>query len=482
MIGSFLTLGLSCARSKEHLTHGKTPASRIPLKIESIREIFGSYREGNFQNRSWPDAFLAMHQKLSREYPFTEWKSIDWNTLYERFYPQIEAAENTQDERAYYMALRGYVHSIPDRYVSITTKDEYRESSIGGGFGFSILPLEDGRLIVARIDRDSFAELAGIQWGAEILEWNGMSPSEALAQAPLIWSKHPPATKEYELFERCALLTRAPVDTEVSVMFRNPDAESIWVTRLKARRDMYKSLEDLTRQDRPSSDFEAPLETKLLKENIGYIKIYCHAATIAMPFPARAFQRALNRFLQAKVNGLILDLRGNAGGLDDLATTYAGHFTKDKIFFRKRIFFDHSQGEFVEQPDTNEFINPRSPYFGGPVVVLIHRNTRDNAQALAATLQGFPNIVTMGVTGTEGSWACTGGEITMPLGHIISYPIGKLVEESGKVLITAGGDKESRVEPDIRIPLTREGYNAFFNQGRDIVLEHAIEKILNWTN
>ena len=470
-------LAAGCARSTLPLTRITMPLPSVPLEMDSIREIFGSYREGNFQNRAWPDAFQAMHQKLSREYPFTEWKAVDWDALYDRYYPLVEAAEAEQDGEAYYLALRGYLHAIPDGYLRVTTPAQYREAAIGGGYGFSVLPLDDGRIIVARVEPDSFAALAGIQWGTEIIEWNGRPVAEALDQAPLLWSDTPAATDEYRLFEQCALLTRAPVGAEASIMFRNPGSDSLWVTRLEARRDQFATLEDLTRHDRDFSEFESPLEIKLLEDNIGYIKIYCHAATMAMPFPARAFRRAIERFVQADVDGVVLDLRGNTGGMDDLAVTFAGHFTESPIFFRDVVAFDLAKGGFAFKEDARLVIEPRTPYFGGPVMVLVHRSTRDSGQALADSLHALENVVTLGVAGTEGSWAHLGGDITMPGGYAISYPVGRMLDEAGEIRVTAGADMVGRVQPEIRIPLTLEAYDAFFNENRDVVLDRAIEEI-----
>jgi carboxyl-terminal processing protease len=35
----------------------------------------------DFSALSWTLAFSSLHAKFSREYAFTEWKSIDWNAL-----------------------------------------------------------------------------------------------------------------------------------------------------------------------------------------------------------------------------------------------------------------------------------------------------------------------------------------------------------------------------------------------------------------
>ncbi len=470
-------VGAGCAHTKFSFREEKASRPKAGLSMDAVREIFGSYSEGNFQNRAWMDAFLAMHRKLSREYPFSEWKAVDWDTLHDTCAPLVERAELEQDEEAYYLALRAYLYSIPDGSLYITTTNTLREAAIGGGYGFSLLPLDDGRIVVVRVEPGFFADMAGIKWGAEIIEWDGIPVAEALEKTPLLWADAPPATQECRLLKQCALLTRAPVGTKVSVMFRNPDSASLWVTRLESRHDYYNTLKELTWQDEPFSEFQASLQDKILEGNIGYIKVYGQTATLAMPFPARAFRRAIERFLEAKTVGLILDLRGNIGGLDDLATTYAGHFTKSPMLYRKVVAFDYAKGGFALNADESLTITPRTPCFEGPVMALIDHKTRGNGQAIADSLHGLPHVTLMGVTGTEGTWAYPGGEITMPQGYVISYPIGRMLDESGNIRVTSRADLESRVKPDVRIPLTADLYEAYFNKKRDVLLDKAIEEI-----
>lgn len=470
-------LGAGCARSTLPLTNLTMPLPATSLNMESVLEVFGNYREGNFQNRSWTDAFLGMHQKLSREYPFSEWKGVDWDALYGTCAPRVEAASQAKDEAAYYLALRSYLYSIPDAGLGISTPDAYRDAAIGAGFGFSMLPLDDGRVVVVRVEPGFFADMAGIAWGAEIIAWNGLPIGEALEQASFLWSDAPPATDENRLFEQCALLTRAPAGTKATLKFRNPGSDEVWITQLEARRDFYRSLEDLTRQDKTITEFDSPLETRILDGNIGYIKIYCHAATLAMPFPARAFRNAMEQFLKANVAGLVLDLRGDVGGLDQLAVTYAGHFTREPLFYRNVVAFDYDKGGFALKEDASMTIEPRAPYFGGPVMVLIQHTTRDSGQALADSLHQLPNVALMGLTGTDGSWSLPGGQVTIPGGHVITYPIGRFLDSADTIRVTSSGKMESRVKPDIRVPLTLEAYEAFFKEDRDEVLEQAIEEI-----
>jgi len=466
-----------CARTTIPLTQISVPMPKSPLTLDDVLALFKGYKEGNFFGLSWTEAFNGMHTKLSREYPFTEWKAINWDTLYDTYQPQIAAAEENQDAEAYYLALREYIFNIPDGYVRITAPEEYREAAIGGDYGFSVLPLEDGRLVVGNLEPDGFAAHAGIRWGAEILEWNGVPAREALEATSVLWSDNPPATEEYMLFEKCMMMTRAPVGTEVSMLFRNTNQKSVWGTKLRAHRDRFKGLEDLTRQGRPFSEFESPLESKILADNVGYLKIYCQSPTLTMPFPARAVRRAVERFIEANVDGVVLDLRGNSGGEDDLAATFAGHFTEKPLFFRHVVAFDEKKGGFALKDGERLIVEPRTPVFTGPIAILIHRNTRDSGQAIANVLAPLPNVFVVGAQGTEGSYAYIGSEITMPEGHKISYPIGRMLDEADNILITSGADMKNRVVPDLRTPFTLENLDLFFNQGADPVLDQAVAEI-----
>lgn len=466
-----------CVRTTIPLTNISVPVPDVAFDMSPILEIFGSYKAGYFQNRSWPDAFHAMHQKLSREYPFTEWKAVDWEKLYDRYAPRVAAAEADNNDYAYYLAVREYLYSIPDGYLRITTPSEYREAAIGGDFGFSILPLADGNFVAAHIEEDSYAARAGIKWGATILEWDGKPIADAVAQTSVLWSESPSATTEYKLYEQCMMLTRAPVGTEVSVMFKNVGAQSAWITRLQARRDRFTGLADLTKQDKPFSEFESPFETKMLADNIGYIKIYFHAPTVTTPFPTRAFRRIMERFVQENVAGIVLDLRGDIGGSDAVGLTFAGHFIKERLFMRDVVAFDAQKGGFALLENERAVVEPRSPHFSGPVAILIHRNTRDGGQMIADLLNRQENVFTVGVTGTEGSYAYLGADIHLPNGYVVSYPIGRMLDENGNIRIAGSADMTSRVVPDVQVPMTLENLDLFFRQEKDPVLEAATAEI-----
>jgi hypothetical protein len=50
---------------------------------------------GDYSNLSWTESFAKMDRQLAREYAFTDWKGIDWNSLYNTYGPQVRKPRPT---------------------------------------------------------------------------------------------------------------------------------------------------------------------------------------------------------------------------------------------------------------------------------------------------------------------------------------------------------------------------------------------------
>ena len=87
----------------------------------------------------------------------------------------------------------------------------------------------------------------------------------------------------------------------------------------------------------------------------------------------------------------------------------------------------------------------------------------------------------LGALGTEGSLAQVGGEITMPGEYVLHYPVGRYVEEKGRVHITTKAQGDGGVQPDIVIPATVGLFEAQFTQSRDSLLDAALAELKRQT-
>ncbi len=460
-----------CVHTRLPIVGITVPFPKNPL-MQGMQTL--GYEEGDFQTLGWSAAFEQMHAKLSREYPFTEWKAVDWESLHDTFAVRIADAEAREDGRAFYTALRQYTHSIPDGYIFISNDDGYRDAAVGGGVGLQVVPLDGNMVVAYGVTPGGEADRAGIQWGAQILEWNGKPVRDALKAAPAYWNDTPSATWVGRMLDQSKYLPRAADGEQVTVTFLNPKAAAPLKATLTARSDGYQGVEEVVTYARDFSELESPFEVKRRPDGTAVVTIFSQSTTLMTPFPDRAFTKAVEALNRDKTPGVVLDLRGNTGGDMELAAKFAGHFLAEPRLLGEMVAYDPKKGGFALDRDGRILVEPQQPRYEGRVVVLVHRTTRDTGQVIAAALQGLPNVRVVGVLGTEGSLAKVGGKVKMPGGHVIHYPVGRIVDGEGRVLISANAELEGGVMPDVTIPANIELLDAQFHQGRDPLMDAAL--------
>jgi carboxyl-terminal processing protease len=439
---------------------------------------------------SWTDAFGSMNSILAERYAFTEWKQIDWDALHAEYAPRIAAAEEANDQEAYNLALREYVSSIPDGHFIYSGDDgELWRVAIGGGFGLGMIELDDGTVIVHLLQEGGPAEEAGVAWGAEILEWDGVPTREAIGAVSPIWVARPPATQEGHRFLQQSLLTRAPVGTEVAVTFRNPDQDEPQTVTLAAVDDglepLYQSLgwsasaaiREAMGEEVDTSATLKPPEWKILPEGYGYIRVYSVIPEKDDPDFVDIVEQAVAAFIAQDVPGVIIDVRSSPGGRDQLVPEMMGYFFTEPGFYEYQYFDNWPSGVSTFDFAIPLAIEPKEPHYGGPVAVLIDTNTVSSSEGFAMLAQRLPQGHVVGVYGTHGSFGMCCGRISLPGGSELLYPAGQSQDANHGVQLEADHTLQGGVRPDVRVPLTRETVYAMFVEGEDVVLQHAIEAL-----
>lgn len=453
----------------------------------------------DFGNLAWTDAFDALHAKFAREYAFTNWKNIDWAALYKKTKPRIDRAQAADDFPAYYLALREYVHAIPDGHVRMTTLRDIDDRYIGGGFGFSAALLTDGKIIAGWVDETGPAYAQGLRAGAELLAWNGRPVQDALKDVPTLFGPNS-ATAEDLANQRVRYLTRAPLNTRLDLAFANygePAAATVFAydDKGKSLAKTYPAtvvsdgLRDLILSAaNPSPPPAAMVEKIILPGGIGYLKIWGEfdadlGDTGQAPSTLGLFRAALAEFNAAGVKGLILDIRNNVGGLDSMVADMLGSFHRDEVLYEYQNSFNAATGSWEIVPDDPQdaaadpglYIRPAAPFFGGPVVALINSKCVSSGEGLAMGVRNLSRGETVGFYGTNGSFGMAGGGAKMPGGIEIHWPYGQSLDKNRQVQLDSR-DGIGGVSPSIRTPMTAE--NALrVARGEDVELAHAIEII-----
>ena len=449
---------------------------------------------------AWSAAFDKLHGKLSREYAFTDWKGIDWSALYRKFKPMIDQAQASNNFTEYYLTLRKYVHSIPDGHVRATNIGSIDNQYISGGFGFSATKLSDGTVIASWVDETGDAYAQGLRAGAELIEWNGLAIKLALQQVPTFFGTNS-ATAEELANQQVRYLTRAPIHTKALLVFANNGERS--KIAMTAYDDKRKSLahvypmpivsdglrELIVGAENPQQPPESMVETKMLKGNIGYIKLWGEfdadfQNTGKAPSTLGLFRAALDEFNKAKAKGLIIDIRNNVGGLDSMVADMLASFYREKTLYEYQNSFNTATGAREIRADASRqsngadpglYIEPGASVFLGPVVALINSKCVSSGEGLAMGIKNSPRGETVGFYGTHGSFGLAGGEAKMPGNIAVHWPYGQSLDKNRQVQIDSRGGIGG-VSPSIRIPMTKE--NALkISRGKDVELEWAMEVV-----
>jgi carboxyl-terminal processing protease len=444
----------------------------------------------DLSEEQWMTAFDLMHDELVRRYAYTEWKQVDWDALYAEFAPRIAAAEETDDVKAYHLALREYAFSIPDGHVILSGDDaENWQEFIGGGYGLAVIELDDDTAIVHVLQEGGPAQSAGMTWGAEILEWEGVPIGEAIGAVSPIWTMLPPATQEGRRFRQQALLTRAPVGTQITVMFRNPGQDEPRTVKLTAVDDglepLYRSLGEKGSagvrfsmgEEMDMRAFTRPPEYEILAQGYGYIKVYHESPEEGDPDFVEIVEQAVLEFTAQSVPGIIIDVRGNGGGQDWLVPQMMGYFVTEPDFY-EYIYLDNWQTglsffDFAVPLKTK----PREPHYAGPIAVLIDQYTLSTGEGFPMVIQRLPQGHVVGVYGTYGSFGMCCAGVKLPGDCQLAYPMGQSLDSERRVQLDGDHTLQGGVAPDIRVPLTRETVYAMYVEGKDVVLEYAIDAL-----
>ncbi len=465
-----------CTTTKIPMTEIEVPMLDVPMpNLAFLKVPLFNRGEGDLRGQDWREAFENMHLQLVREYPFTTHKAIAWDEIHDESLPLVAVAAGQADAEAFYRALRSYLYSIPDGQMRLSEDEAEREAAIGGGFGFAMLRLDDGRVVAPVILKEGAAGMAGMAWGAQILAWNGRPLDEALADYVPLWADMPPATTEGREAARLRYLTRAPAATVAEVTFRNPGEEAARSFKLEAVADDFAML-DLARPHAGELDvFDSPIQSETLAGGYGYIKIYFEGPTMTTPFPARVFRKAVLDFVQNNAPGLVIDVRGNSGGDSSLVPAFLGHFFYEAVFYQDVLLYNPQTGGFDVDPDMRLTIEPQAPYFDGPVVVIVDEFTYGAGEGIPMALQREGRARVLGFHATHGSFGITGGDIAMPKGIMLSYPVGRAVDAAGNTQLDSDAQGNGGVQPDVRLALDESKLRALYVDGADVLLAKAVE-------
>lgn len=435
----------------------------------------------DFGSLSWIDAYDSMHATLELRYPFTQWKAIDWDSKNLKTRPLILEAQNANDSILFVKHLVAYLYDVPDGHIAISGDlAKFQSRYWNGSYGFNMIPLDDGSVVVSYIPEESPAWETGLRTGDRILKWNGVH-IDSVGDYELLNHIRNYSTIEGRKFSKYLMLGRDSIGAIASVSYQSNTSKQEITISLEAfddERELY--LIGFYNTGKPL-DFDSIVQYKIIENNIGYLFIGAEASESETPEEIMQHpdflkvKDAIAYFNDHNVDKLIVDLRSNMGGNDLQAAVTMGLFYNQPSFYEYITATYDFDYEVIYELTTE----PLTPLFNGEIAVIVDPNCISTGEGLAMMFQRLDNAKVVSHWGTNGAFGMVDYDpILMPGGYQIEFPQARSLNENHIIQLDSDASLAGGVMPDIKVLNTVDNIKKQWNQGIDVQMEYAISTLL----
>ncbi len=362
-------------------------------------------------------AWLLMHDKMANTEETAGfavfWEA--WHLVRDNFYGELPDTQHLA-----WGAIRGALSTLNDPYTSFLEpqpRQREKEDLSGrfGGIGAYVTQTEDGRIVLDPMPGQP-AEQAGIQKGDVVIK---VDDTEITPQMTV---------------DEVVNLVRGQVGTVVRLTLRREGLAEPFVVEIVRQEILSPSV-----------------EWKMLEgvAGAGYIRI-----TIFSDRTAQELRQAIQELQDQGMERLVLDLRGNGGGLLKAAVDVADEFLDGGV-----VLFQMEKGD----QETAFDAGGGGRWQTGPLVVLVDGGTASASEIVVGALQDRNRATVVGQkTYGKGSVQSV---FDLSDGSSVHITSAQWFTPNRRQISGAG------LMPDVEVAISEEDRN----QGRDPQLERAIE-------
>jgi C-terminal processing protease CtpA/Prc len=371
---------------------------------------------------------------------------VDWQQARDQFRPRVEAAKSQAEAR---QAIRELLDQMKVSHFGVIPAEAYSrldESKPAGRHETGMdVRIVDGQVLVTEVRQGSPADKLGVRRGWQVTAIGDTDLVQRYAELSEELKEHPHRRTILADAARGKLLGRP--GESLSVVFRDGDEQ---------QRELLIPLQEprgkLARFGH-IPEFRVWIEVRELEGDVGYIRFN---AFMDPAFIMPQFTEAMNRFREKK--GIVIDVRGNGGGLGEMGTAIMGWLLKGDRQQMGTVLLRDNQLKM--------FVHPRANPYQGHVVVLIDELSVSAAEFFAS---GMQDLELARLVGTRTAGAVLGSSIErLPNGDGLQFARANYLSlKTGKTLEGVG------VRPDTEVRHQRDA----LLQGIDRQLQAALEWI-----
>lgn len=297
----------------------------------------------------------------------------------------------------YNSAIDGLIRDLDDPHSSFLPADEYENLSIRiegeyGGVGLEVVD-RGGWVTVVSAMSGTPGQRAGIRAGDQFFEIEGI-PADTMVT------------------EEAVELLRGPPGTEVTVKMLRPGVEEPIEFTIERATILLRAV---------------PFAL-MLEPGIGYVPLQTVSETSSQEVRA-----AVDSLRGEGLEGLILDLRGNPGGLLD-----EGIAVSD-LFLEAELPIVETRGRAARQSQTYSSSSP-DRYRDVPIVVLVDGTSASASEIIAGALQDHDRAVVVGETtygkgSVQSLFRLTGGDVLRLTTARWYTPVGRLIDRDRDAVV-----------------------------------------------
>lgn len=376
---------------------------------------------------------------------------VNWNAVRDELRPRAAAAQNIGELRTIIRDMLGRLGQ--SHFALVPSSPELAAPGVSantaGDPGFDVR-LAGAELLVTAVDRDGPAAAAGVRPGFRLTAIGAARVADLLRALP---EGANPRLLNVEAWRIAESRLRGPVGSRAEVTFEDGGGQPLAVS-IERRAESGQAV-NVGNLPTMFVRVEQERHTTPSGGSAGLIRFNVWMAAVDAPF-----QRAVDEFRQA--DGIVIDLRGNPGGLAAMMMGIAGHFLPQRDTLGVMKTRENPGFKFVANPRLVNADGQPVKTYAGPVAILVDGMSGSASECFTGGMQSLGRARVFGQTSM--GQALPALFQNLPNGDVLIHAYGDFVTSDGTRLEGRG------VVPDVMIPLSREGLLS----GRDQTLDAAL--------